>query len=77
MKLIGGSILIGFSLLALVLKGFTGRGGDILGPGDSWFVRIDVPVCLQILLWVFMGIGVGLIVWELVDSRQARKGGNK
>ena len=79
MRLLSGSFLIGFSLLALVLNGF--RGGQMgLGGGvqlGDWYFTILVPIWLEILAWAFMAGGVGLIIWESWDIWQANKKGGK
>lgn len=76
MRLISGSILIGFSLVALVLDGF-GGGSTRMFSDTDWYVRINIPIGLEILIWVFMAIGVGLIVWESRNIGQANKKGGK
>jgi len=67
MKLIEGSILSGFSLLAIVLGGLDGGTG-----GLDLSIHIHVPVALQALTWLFMALGVGLIVWGIMDTLRSR-----
>ena len=78
MRLIAGSILVGFTLLAKVFGGFGGstRFGPALGgEGRDWSISIYVPTGLEILIWLFMLVGIGLMVWELIDIFKARKKG--
>ncbi len=67
MRLIAGSILSGFSLLAMVLDGLDGGTG-----GLDWSIHINVPVALQVLTWFLMALGIALIVWGLLDTLHSR-----
>ena len=61
MKLIAGSILTGLSLLSLVF------GHLSVGKWEDYRVELDTPV--EVLVILFMAVGIGLIIWGLWPTR--------
>ena len=71
MRLIAGSILVGFTLLAQVL------GNIRIDPSYVRTFRpemfLGIPDGINALLWLFLIVGIGLIIWELIDVVKSRK----
>jgi len=82
MKLIAGSILIGFSVLNLTLSSLQGTFGTSSGTWRKYLAPSSEPEIILnftfgfnasaiaiALTWVFLAVGVGLIVWGLLEFR--------
>jgi hypothetical protein len=67
MKMIAGSILAGFGLLAVALGGMRVR--ELLPPGDiyttKYYLNLDSPVSAIAIVFIILGILlVGWGIWE-------------
>ncbi len=71
MKLIAGSILVGFTLLSLTLSGLSG-GAVTRSIDTDWDIGIYTPLGIEILIWLFMAIGIGLMIWGLFEIRRGK-----
>jgi len=70
-KLIAGSILVGFTLLSLTLSGLSG-GAVTRSIDTDWDIGIYTPLGIEILIWLFMAIGIGLMIWGLFEIRRGK-----
>ena len=69
MKLIAGSILAGFGLLATALGHL--RGSERLYSYPNLYYHLDTPIEVLAILFIAGGIGlIGWAIWEIVTKRE-------